>query len=145
MTNDIDWKYQIECLTGWLHSKGYTIVESGGARDSIVFDDKEVLLNSQYKDENKFYTLLHECGHLITNLNKKPFLEKYPLYPSDVIDGRVMKSISYRVSLVSEELIAWEKGLALAKRLNLKVDTKNYHKCMTDSIWTYIKYITQDT
>ena len=89
MKKIIDWNIQYDCLVEWLSTTEYVLIEKWGAQDFILFDDKEIIINSQYKPENKFYTLLHECGHLITNRKKKSFLDKYPLYPIDVSDRRI--------------------------------------------------------
>ena len=91
-----------------------------------------------------FYTLLHECGHYLLNETIESFKETHPMYPSEVDDKRIEKSTAYRVCILSEELMGWERGWRLAKRLNLHVDQQNYHSCMVDALWSYVLHVTKD-
>ncbi|MBO77047.1 MAG: hypothetical protein CME17_06395 [Gemmatimonadetes bacterium] len=141
---DNDWIIQYEQLKSWAESKNYTVTEKWGVEDCIVFEDQEIFINSRCKPENMFYTLLHECGHYLLDKAKESFKETHPVYPSEVTDGRIEKSTAYRVCILSEELKAWERGWRLAKRLNLHVDQQNYHRCMTDALWTYVIDVTKD-
>lgn len=139
-----EWVTQYEQLKSWVESKGYTVTEKWKVEDCIVFEDQEIFINSQCKPENMFYTLLHECGHYLLNETKKSFKETHPFYPSEIIDKRIEKSTAYRVCILSEELKAWERGWRLAKRLNLHIVQENYHKCMTDALWSYVVHVTKD-
>ena len=132
-------------LVLWIESKGYIVIEECRSADYILFEDKEIFINSQYKWENKLYTLLHECGHYLLNETKDTFLEMYPVYPPAIVDKRVVNSLAYKVSILSLELKAWERGWRLAKRLNLIIDQKNYHKSMVEALWTYVLDVTKGT
>jgi len=134
----MSWKYKYDQLKKWIEGKGYSIVEGSRVEDSIVYEDLKIFINTLSRIEYRFYTLLHECGHYLLFENSKVFLETYPIFPSNVEDGRVERSVKYKVCLIAEELKAWEKGWRLAHQLNLPVDQKKYHHCMVDALWTYI-------
>ena len=140
--NDTNWEAQYNLLKAWANKKGYSVRAERGTADCILFEDKIIYINSQAKYEYMFYTLLHECGHLLTDNRKQVFLEEHPLYPSDILDKRVQKSKAFKVCLLSEELSAWRKGLRLAKRLDLYVDKYKYHNAMVDALWSYVESIT---
>ena len=135
------WQKQFKSLSAWAEKKGYQVILKRDVADCIIFEDKEIFINSSCNTENQFYTLLHECGHLMTDNKKKMFLEEHPLYPSQVLDGRIEKSKAYKVCLISEETSAWREGWRLAKRLNLYINRTKYHRCMTDAVYSYIESI----
>ena len=139
MNNEI-YKNQYIKLCKWVKSNGFKVKESHKALDRVEFSERTVHINSQYKYENKLYTLLHECGHLKTDKNIKTFLKYHPIYSTGQWDGRVIKSKAYKVCLVSEELKAWHDGLKLANKLGFKINKKNYDKMMVDSVFTYIAW-----
>lgn len=139
MSNKI-YKKQYKKLCEWVNSNGFEVKENCRALDRVDFSEKTIYINSQYKYENKLYTLLHECGHLKTDKNLKTFLKYHPIYSTDQSDGRVIKSKAYKVCLVSEELKAWHNGFRLAKKLGFEINKKNYDKVMVDSVFTYISW-----
>lgn len=134
------YKKQYKKLCEWVNSNGFEVKESCRALDRVEFSEKTIYINSQYKYENKLYTLLHECGHLKTDKNLKTFLKYHPIYSTDQSDGRIIKSKAYKVCLVSEELKAWHNGFRLAKKLGFEINKKNYDKVMVDSVFTYISW-----
>lgn len=136
-----DWNAQYNKLKDWVHSKGYEVKEIPKVEECIVFEDYTIYIDSNYKIENRLYTLLHECGHYLVDLAKDEFLETHPLYATEVSDGRVKRSIAYKVCILSEELKAWEEGWRLAKALNLEINKEKYHKCMVDALWSYVLYV----
>ena len=139
--NDDIWHTQFQKLSSWAESKGYEVLCKTNIADCIIFEDKEIFINSRCNKENQFYTLLHECGHLITDSKKKMFLDEHPIYPSQVLDGRREKSKAYKVCLLSEELSAWREGWRLAKRLKLYVNKRKYHLCMVDAVFSYVESV----
>ena len=141
---EADWKEQYNKVVLWIESKGYSVKDKKKVDDCVVFEDKDIYISSQYKYETKLYTLLHECGHYLLNETKETFLKSHPLYPSDVTDKRVERSIAYRVCIVSEELKAWERGCRLAERLNLTLNKDKFHKQMIEALWSYVLDITKD-
>ncbi|MBM88252.1 MAG: hypothetical protein CMQ41_07710 [Gammaproteobacteria bacterium] len=137
------WELQFSTLSAWVEKKGYRVIVKNAVADCIVFQDKVIYINMNYTPENKFYTLLHECGHLLLENGKKVFLDEHPIYPSDILDGRIERSKAYKVCLLSEETNAWRKGWRLARRLELYVNKEKYHKSMVDSVWSYVEDITK--
>tara|TARA_B100001287_G_C22612354_1_gene495779 strand:+ start:359 stop:778 length:420 start_codon:yes stop_codon:yes gene_type:complete len=136
-----DYNEEYEKVKSWAKSKGYYVSENNKNRDMVCFEERIIYINSRQSYENMLYAIIHESGHILTNNNIKYFLEKHPIYPYHITDGRVTKSKKYSVCLISEELEAWKRGLGLAKKLNIKIDKNNFFKIMIDSVWSYIDSI----
>jgi hypothetical protein len=137
------WKYQIIMICDEIQHIGYHVVSYTDADDHVDFELKTIHINSRNHAENRFYTLLHELGHLIVRDNSDEWIADHPVYVhshESCEDGRVEKGKAYKVSLISEEIEAWKHGRRFAKGLNLYIDDKKYNKHMTESVMTYIKW-----
>lgn len=137
-------KHAIECLeklTGWAKRKGYQVCFSQDNDDEIVFEDKTINIMTRTTFENRVYSLLHECGHLIEySNNSKKYQRKYPLSERILSDGRSQYSIEGRVETVEEEISAWRHGEKLATILGLKIDRKRYRKYAASNLIQYIDW-----
>ena len=133
------WNSQIEDIINWLSSKGYEACFNKDAEDCVCFMSKKVFINSRCHPETKYYTLLHESGHILVAQDSNKFEKEMPMYArSD--DGRNARSKAYRVSTIAEELEAWKRGRRLARRLKHHVDDAKYDKHITDGVMSYIEW-----
>ena len=55
---------QFREVEDWVASKGYSVVTETDAEDRVEWADKTIYINSRNRIENRYYTLLHECGHI---------------------------------------------------------------------------------
>lgn len=131
------WIDQIELIKDWVSSKKYKVVCYTDADDRLDFETKTIYVDSRQHAESRFYTLLHECGHLLISQTASQFAADHPMYAFSC-DNRSSKSKAYQVSLVAEEIEAWKRGRRLAKRLNLKVNDTKFDRIMTDCVLSYI-------
>ena len=125
-------------IENWLSAKGFRVVQRTDAEDSIVWDEKTVYINSRQHPESRYYTLLHECGHLLVAQGAQRWSREVPMYAS-VEDARVERSKAYKVSLVAEEIEAWKRGRRLAKRFNHFINDTKYDKHITENVFSYIE------
>jgi hypothetical protein len=132
-------KVQYGEVCEWLKKKGYNVWTYTDAEDCVSFTGKTVFINSRNHPETKYYTLLHECGHVLINGDSERFEEEMPMYARSS-DGRNARSKAYRVSTVAEELEAWKRGRRLATRLKHYVETDVYDKHITESVMSYIEW-----
>jgi hypothetical protein len=137
----MNYEKEYEKMKKWASSKGYSVSEEYHNEDSVCFDSKTIYINSRQSIENMLYGIVHEAGHILIFSSMKHFLDKHPIYPYDIMDGRVKRSKKYSVCLVSEEIEAWKKGLGLAKRLKININKEKYFKIMVESVWSYIDYV----
>ena len=136
--NKVVWIAQFLEVENWLASKGYQVIQKTDAEDSIVWEDKTVYIDSRNHSESRFYTLLHECGHLLIQQTSKQWAKDVPMYCWKE-DARVERSKAYRVSLVAEEIEAWKRGRRLSNKLGLYINDEKYDKMITECVFTYIE------
>ena len=130
---------QFEEIEEWVASKGYCVVEETDAEDRVEWADKTIYINSRNHIENRYYTLLHECGHMMIAQSWRDFDKDHPMYACSS-DGRNARSKAYKVSTVAEELEAWKRGRRLARRLQHHVNDEKYDAHVTKNVMSYIEW-----
>lgn len=133
------WLKQTEELIQWAENKNFKVLFRTDAEDSVCFEEKTIYINSRNHPETKYYSLLHEAGHIIIASNWQSFEREMPLYAISN-DGRKAKSKAYIVSTIAEEIEAWRKGRRLAARLNHFINDSKYDTTITDSVMTYVEW-----
>lgn len=128
-----DWGYDVEQKTGVVER-----VELGGV--------KTIYINSACHPETRFYTLLHEIGHVLIRKDWGRFSKHYPNYlesPDGHVDGRRERRKSYRIGLIAEEIEAWKRGRNFAERHGLYVDHLKYDSDANAALMSYIDWIAE--
>ena len=131
------WDKQFHVILNWASAKGYEVWCYTDAEDRLDLETKTIHIDSRQHAESRFYTLLHECGHLLISQTARQFAVDHPMYAFSS-DNRSCKSKAYQVSLVAEEIEAWKRGRRLAKRFMLEVNDNKFDKIMTDCVLSYI-------
>jgi len=134
----IDFKKSFEVVELWLYDRGYIVNQYTDAEDSVYYDAGEILINSRKHPESKFYTLLHECGHILINDNRDRLFNLSR--ETQAIMGGPKHSRKKRVAVISEEIEAWKRGERLAKRLGLKINEDKFDRCRANAIMSYIEW-----
>ncbi len=132
-------KRQFEEISQWAKKYNVDVSLESGTDDRYESSEKKIFINSRLGAEARYYTLLHECGHLLVDKNWKTFERDNPMYASSC-DLRIAKSKAYRVSIVAEEIEAWKRGRRLAKKLGHRVDDKKFDKMISENVMTYIDW-----
>ena len=78
--------------------------------------------------------LLHEAGHIVFRKkeNKSP----------EHIDR---ETISGRMSVMHEEIMAWYEARNLSKQLGIKIEKETWEESYCDSLLKYIKWVLDET
>lgn len=138
------WKRQFELLSVWLAERDFKVVLSKDCEDIIKWDEMLVMIDSAPQWENRYYALLHECGHIIISENPENFEYNYPYYIRES-DERRRRSDAYKISLLGEEIEAWKLGRNLGDNiLNHFIDHKKFDKMMTECMMSYVFLITEE-
>ena len=74
-----------------------------------------ITIDTKVKGDKRLYVLLHEAGHYLNSLEHK------------------------NLDWFREEQVAWEKGIELAKNLNIPVDEGRYWKYAGYNLKLYLK------
>ena len=131
------WKHQYNQACEWVYRKGFNVILSSGAKDEVIWDLSKIIINKNYKWETRYYSLLHEIGHIIISENKNLFNYDYPFYIETEGAGR--KSNLYKLSTIGEEIEAWKYGRNIGdKKLNHFINYDKYDKLMTECVMSYI-------
>lgn len=138
---DRQFREVVEIIDGW----GYEVELSTGAHDRVELgESKTIHINSACHPETKFYTLLHEVGHIIVRKDWKRFSKNYPNYldgPDIGVDGRREKRKSYRIGVIAEEIEAWKRGRSFAERHDLYIDVYKFDHDANNALMTYIEWV----
>ncbi len=98
-----------------------------------------VSINTKQSKRLQLYSLLHEAGHAIVR-NKEDYDKLYPY-------GKKYKnkSISRRVDVLREEVVAWNEGERLSQRLSIVLDYSLWHNFMKKNLFEYSRWIQDPT
>lgn len=110
-----------------------------GKVDQVCYESLEVTINSHQSDKRKFFSALHECGHIIVS-NKRNYSRDFKVLNDADIDNRKMRSDLYKYKQLREEIEAWEYGFKLANKLSIKVDKSDYDAYAAKCFKTYVKF-----
>ena len=138
------WEEQFEELEVWLLDKGYTLSVAHDVEDCVYLEDKIVCIQSRSKPETRYYSLLHECGHILIANGSKQWKKDMPLYAQEdgiLDDGRRRRGKAYKVSLIGEEIEAWVRGRKMSDRMGHCIDDKKYNKLLSHCVFEHIKCV----
>lgn len=138
------WDRQFAQVESLIEDWGYEVVLYSGAQERVELGPKTIHINSTTHPETKFYTLLHEVGHIVIRRGWRKFALSYPNYldsPDAAVDGRRERRKSYRVGLIAEEIEAWRRGRAWAEKRGMYVDIFKYDTDASSALMTYIEWV----
>ena len=138
------WKRQFLDLEDWLSKRELKVSLEKDCEDIIEWGNDLIRINSKPKWENRYYALLHECGHIIVSENPENFEYNYPYYV-DQKDERKKNTDAYRVSILGEEIESWKLGRNLGDNiLNHFINHKKFDRMMTECVMSYVFWATEE-
>ena len=138
------WMDQCETVRDWLDEKDIMLMFSKELDNEFSPDGKYINIRPIKNKEEMFYTLLHECGHVLVETNNKGFKDNYKTKDFNDWDKMVRtRDSALKVSVLADEMEAWNRGRKLAKRLNLAYDEKEFKKLMGQCVWAYASFMSR--
>lgn len=138
------WMDQCEAVRDWLDEKDIMLMFSKELDNEFSPDGKYINIRPIKNKEEMFYTLLHECGHVLVEANNKGFKDNYKTKDFHDWDKMVRtRDSALKVSVLADEMEAWNRGRKLAKRLNLAYDEKEFKKLMGQCVWAYASFMSR--
>ena len=133
------WNEQIAQVKSILRNQfDYEVVSTPGAYDRVDLEGHLVYINSRCHPETRFYTLLHEYGHVELHVMGADYLsEVVPCYKR-FHATRSTRSKSGKIATIVEEIEAWKRGRLLALSEDLYLDLEKYEKNMNDALMSYV-------
>lgn len=136
---DVEFIDKLARVVDWCNRRGLTVeftAESGG---SYAHTTKTVRVTYRCVPEQQLYIILHEAGHhLIHSSPRRLYLEKYE-HGYDGIDVGE-RATEFKMDVVAEEYEAWQRGLKLARRLELDVDKERYERRRNANVKSYFRW-----
>jgi hypothetical protein len=132
-------------LRTWLSKQGFRVEIVRGEGDFVDFGERTVTIDSSKSYQIRLSSLIHECGHVRIFLRRRR-------NPRDRICGSTLREFcralgrrdargrSSRISVLQEELDAWDVGMELAKKLSIRYTRKIIEKDRVKALMTYIQY-----
>lgn len=129
-------KRKIRILQEYIESLGYAITQEK-MDPTIQLDEKYINVWWNNSERATLYYLLHEAGH--AQQYKNPITLKRFHY---AVENKKTNTNIFKVHIIHQEIDAWQKGIKIAKKLNLKINVLDYEKFAAEKLMTYINYYT---
>ena len=126
-------------LLDWIKKKGFTYEE--GKQDLYEPTEKKICVSKRLNKQNKLYSALHECGHLLVQRNVFSYEKRYKSQVDGLFDKRKCRSLRWRIDFLKEEYDAWDRGYKLAKRLKIPIDREKYYNYASKCLGTYCRWV----
>ena len=142
------WKSQFDAVVDILDDMGWEVEMERGAADRALMGSNVIEINGACSPERRFYTLLHEVGHIVLREDWGRFTKMHPNYMDAKFaapDGRTLRRTTYRIATLSEEFEAWRVGLDFALEKRLYVDLYKYEEESSKALLTYVNWVAEDT
>ena len=133
----------IKILECWLQEMGWKLqwYSSGDHIDAATLATRTVTLTKRQIPRHRYYSLLHECGHVQLLAGPPETRRGEPHGYLDLwyaqIDERTLR---HRVAVVIDEVAAWDAGMKLAKRLGLGIDEQKYRDFRNRNLKSYFEW-----
>lgn len=131
----------------WLRRRGYSLSYGRGVRkDEVDFDARRVSVSCQAQPT---IGALHECGHVLVSLARRrrpqsliagSTLRQFQAN-SCVAETARLRRLADGLRVVAEELVAWERGFQLGRRLHLRVSAKTYQRHVLRNAMSYVRWL----
>jgi hypothetical protein len=131
---------KLERVVEWCAGRGIEVfIDNDEDHGGIWIPDiKEIVIDSRLTAKKQLYTLLHECGHALIDSTTSKVAE---LRFGDAYSVEEMARTDVdKINIVAVELEAWARGLQMAERLGINIDTEEYNKERVRAIKTYMEW-----
>lgn len=116
-------------LENYINALGYSVVNSDC--DSWHAESKIICNNIRRTQENRIIYLAHECGHAILYKDKE---SEY----LDIFPGLSKIGINNKISSIEQEVLAWNEGLNLLRKLKIPVNLKKFFTIKSICLRSYL-------
>lgn len=138
----------MEKLSNWLKRRGFDLERERGAEDCVCFSSSTVFIDASASQEAQLATLLHECGH-VDVLQERLKNKRLKVAGATLgrwartSNSRSRRALRVRISVVTEEIEAWDRGEALARRLKIRFNRRTFDNVRTRALMTYFRWTAQ--
>jgi len=128
-------------LRAWLARRGFGL-DFDRKSNEVCFTAMKVTVQQQLAPQAKLATLLHECGHVLVYLSrwKRRRLRVAGQTWAEWCRLRRYRSKRAKLLVLHEEIVAWERGRRLGKRLKLKLPEATRVNVETRCLMSYVRH-----
>ena len=141
-----DYKKHLQTLIQYVGAQGFKVNLDFEDISNIIWDDlnrpDSINIESGHTDEEMVYIMLHEIGHNELRKSWKRYQKTFPIvsHAESVPEKKYRRRIGYYVSCLEEEFVAWNKGLVIAKKLDIPIREDEWVKLKNKCLMGYIRY-----
>lgn len=135
MTTNLIYQQQTESLVKILKSK-YGVEVEFNEENAFYILDKKIEINKHQNAKSKYYTLLHEAGHIYLRADPE-FSSQFPLNESRIHK----KCKKHRIELLREEFEAWRVCKDLAKENDLLYEMEVVDGMRDKYLYQYVNWV----
>ena len=130
----------LEKVHRWLKARSFSLSFVKRFND-VCFHKKRVRIQETMSESSQVTTALHECGHILIFLARKRLVSRDVAGASYNTWLKLQKSSSKDAQLLclQEEMVAWDRGMRLAKRLKIRVRVEHARLQRTRSLMSYVR------
>ena len=143
----------IDKVIKYANKEGFTVTRGGKGPSTISWIEERpynvpdrIQLKKHNNPTHELLDLLHELGHHQIRKNYHAYCAKNPAvalaehmeYTQGIMLYKRRKE--YGVETVREEYEAWDRGMQIARKLRINIDSDTYRKYYTKSISSYMQY-----
>lgn len=127
----------------WVRARGYDVVFTGGEAGAYNPKLNRIELSGRLSTERQLHVLLHECGHFLIEGIGDSRSKKYPNGYARIDEKIEGRDVIHKIDVIAEEFDAWHRGLRLAERLQIYIDTDAFNKTRAKMLMSYIHWATR--
>jgi len=127
----------IETLVKWCESEELNVIFSKQSDAEYDSAKKSIEINFNTSNFNQLTMISHEIGHYLI---RKEGISGLKWSSSGYAKGKFEKdrSLHYKIDVLEEEYLAWDKGLAKTKELGVELDMSRFNEYKVSCIKGYV-------
>lgn len=134
-------KIAINRTIAFIESNGYRVIFNKSVKESLCDpENKEIHLVDRGQHRYKLYVLFHEAGHMLL-FEQGNYLESFGARCEQYHRSYRKKTNLAKYHELKEEVLAWEKGIEIANRLNIIINKRDYDNYAARCYMTYVKAV----
>lgn len=125
----------LEILEAWCARRGILVSYVPNCQSSLFTNPFSIVLNPRLGLQKLTGVFLHECGHVLVEQSTMKASGEL-LYPS----SNYTRTTRYKVDIIENEFLAWQRGWDLAKKLGISMSREKYLEIRDEMIKRYLSW-----